>query len=106
MAALLQPLTPPTPSWYILCGKAHTDHATYLAAVVSLGAAASLEPTAHPSLLTHPPLSLTHVSPPYTGAAASLSLACMLIGSKHGDSHAASGAPATSATRRKGRKAE
>ena len=30
------------PSWYIMCGKAHTDRALYVGVVAALGAAASL----------------------------------------------------------------
>ena len=36
-----QRLPPPQPSWYTLCGKAHSDYPTYLIAVVTLGVLAS-----------------------------------------------------------------
>eukprot|EP00325_Prymnesiales_sp_UTEX-LB-985_P025927 CAMPEP_0174724198 /NCGR_PEP_ID=MMETSP1094-20130205/42782_1 /TAXON_ID=156173 /ORGANISM="Chrysochromulina brevifilum, Strain UTEX LB 985" /LENGTH=197 /DNA_ID=CAMNT_0015925377 /DNA_START=55 /DNA_END=648 /DNA_ORIENTATION=- len=37
-----QPLPPPTPSWFTLCGKPHSDHMTYLGAVAALSLAASI----------------------------------------------------------------
>ena len=40
-AAAGQPLPPPQPSWYILCGKAHSSYSLHFLAVTGLGAAAS-----------------------------------------------------------------